>query len=221
MVQQRSWESYQSFALHGGLDRFTKIFARYELFKKAIDIPGDIVEGGVYRGAGVLYWAKLIQIFNPLSIRRVIGFDTFEGFPKTAKLDYDRETGAMLTQQDSYFKEVSPDGIMQIAASLDLDHRIELVKGDARNTIKDYVRGNPGFRIALLNLDFDTGDATAAALEQLYSLVVPRGVIVFDEYAIRGWGESEAVDKFFEDKHVVYESLSWTLTPTAYILKEA
>jgi peroxiredoxin len=51
-------------------------------------------------------------------------------------------------------------------------------------------------------------------------LVVPNGIIVFDEYAVHQWGESKAVDEFFKDKNVVLKSLPWTFSPTAYLKKE-
>ena len=219
MPRQKSWDSYNDFLLHGTLDRFTKILARYELFKRIVDIPGDVVECGVFKGTGVLYWAKLIQIFNPLSIRQVVGFDTFEGFPEETTSEHDKKSGEEFIQESSY-SGVSRDDIMAVAASLDLGHKIELMEGDATFTIEDYVRKNPGFRIALLNLDFDVYAPTAAALEWLYPLVVPGGVISFDEYASKGWGESDAVDEFFGDKNVVYHSIPWALSPTAYVVKE-
>ncbi len=218
MSQHSSWDSYNDFLLRGTLDRFTKILARYELFKKVVDKPGDIVEAGVFKGTGVLYWAKLLQIFNPLSNRRVVGFDTFSGYPETTSCEHDKQTGEMFIR-DSNYTGVSPKEIMEIATLLGLDHRIELVEGDATVTIHDYVKKNPGFRVALLNLDFDIYDPTAAALEHLYSLVVPRGVVAFDEYALRGWGESDAADEFFRGKNVVYESIPWALSPAAFIVK--
>lgn len=218
-MPQNSWDSYNDFLLRGSLDRFTKILARYELFKMVMEIPGDIVEGGVFKGTGVLYWAKLIQVFNPLSVRKVVGFDTFEGYPETTKHEYDKKAGEQFIQSAMY-TEVSPDEIMEIAKQLHIDHRVELVKGDASITIKDYVESNPGFRVALLNLDFDIYDPTAIALEYMYPRVVPGGVIVFDEYAVRQWGESDAADEFFKDKQVVYHSIPWALTPTAFVVKK-
>ena len=79
-LEQISWDSYNQLLLYGEPGRLSKIFARYELYKKTIDLPGDIVEGGVFKGSGVLFWAKLIAIFNSSSARKVVGFDTFEGF---------------------------------------------------------------------------------------------------------------------------------------------
>jgi len=217
-MSQNSWDSYNDFLLRGSLDRFTKILARYELFKMVMEIPGDIVEGGVFKGTGILYWAKLIQVFNPLSIRKVVGFDTFEGYPETTKHEYDKKAGVQFILSARY-TEVPPDEIMEIAKQLHLDHRVEVVKGDATITIKDYVESNPGFRVALLNLDFDINDPTAAALEHLYPRIVPGGVIVLDEYAARPWGESDATDEFFKDKQVVYHSIPWALSPTAFVVK--
>jgi len=133
MSEQESWDSYNELLLKGTLDRFTKLFARYELFKRVIDMPGDIVEGGVFKGAGVLFWAKLIQIFNPLSVRKVIGFDTFEGYPESTTKQYDRSSGARFIEMSNY-QPTSPESILDIASSLGLENRIELVKGDALKT---------------------------------------------------------------------------------------
>lgn len=219
MSEQESWDSYNEFLLRGTLNRFTKMFARYELFKRVIDIPGDIVEGGVFKGTGVLFWAKLIQIFNPLSARKVIGFDTFEGLPESTSSPYDRSSGAQFIATSNY-QPVSPESILDIASNLGLAHRIELVKGDACVTIKQYVEERPGFRVALLNLDFDTYEPTAVALQYFVPRVVSKGIVALDEYAEHKWGESDAVDEFIRGKRIVLNSFPWALSPTAYFQKE-
>ena len=58
----------------------SKLFARYEIFKMVLNLPGDIVDCGVYRGASLFSWGNLIEIFAPHSQKVVIGFDTFSGF---------------------------------------------------------------------------------------------------------------------------------------------
>jgi len=215
-----SWASFNDFLLNGEIDRFTKLLARYELFQRVVNLPGDIVEGGVFKGTGVLYWARLIQVFNPLSARRVVGFDTFHGYPRSTSRDHDKETGEHFLTESKY-TEGSPDEIYKRASSLGLSQRVELIQGDSTKTIREYARANPGFRIAILNLDFDIYEPTAIALEEFYPLVVPGGVIILDEYASRGWGESEAADAFFKDKHVTYKSIPWALSPTAFVCKVA
>ena len=71
-----------------------------------------------------------------------------------------------------------------------------------------------------MNLDFDTFDPTAAALKYFYPLVIPNGVIVFDEYAAGEWGESNAVDRYFRGKNLVFRSFPWALSPGAYVVKK-
>ena len=46
------------------------------------------------------------------------------------------------------------------------------------------------------------------------------GVIAFDEYALQGHGESDAVDEFFKDKKIKLKSFSWANSPTAYTVIE-
>jgi hypothetical protein len=220
MNSSGTWDAYNDLLLRGPLDRFTKMWARYELFKHVIDLPGDIVEGGVFKGAGLLYWAKLIQVFNPLSRRRVVGFDTFAGYPKSTSHEYDRVKGAEFLKASNY-EGASPEAIMAIAREVGLESRVEIIKGDAGTTMEQYVQKNPGFRVALMNLDFDTYDPTAAALKHFYPLVIPNGVIVFDEYAAREWGESNAVDEYFKGKNLTFRSIPWALSPGAYVVKKA
>jgi hypothetical protein len=210
--------------LGGSLDRFTKLLARYELFKLVLDLPGDIVEGGVLKGTGLLYWARLLKIYSPLSKRKIVGFDTFEGYPAdTATYEHDQATGRAFKEiQVTDAEDVSMRQIMEAAEDLGLAGIVELVKGDATVTIEQYVKDNPGFRVALLDLDFVLYDPTMAALEHLYPLVVPGGVIIFDEYAGRGWGESDAVDQFFRAKgeSLQLQTFPWAMSPTAYMIKK-
>lgn len=217
MNQEKMWQAYNDLMLYGSLDRFTKILARYELFKLAVEVPGDIVECGVFKGTGLLYWAKLLEIFVPNSDRRVIGFDTFSGFIGTTSNETKR-TDDLLAQ--SNYEAPTTEQIMKIANKCSLAHRIELIEGDACETIPKYVECNRGFRVAMLNLDFDIYAPTQVALRSLFPLVVPNGVVIFDEYAKHGFGESDAVDEYFAHSNIQYETISWALSPTAYLVKE-
>ncbi|MBI3159823.1 MAG: class I SAM-dependent methyltransferase [Chloroflexi bacterium] len=211
---------YNEFVLKASPDRITKLLARYELYRRILDVPGDIVEGGVMKGAGVLFWAKLVEVFNPLSKRKVVGFDTFAGYPDDVTFAHDQEKARAFTaEQVREGDDVSAEAILAIAAEQGLAGRIELVKGDVRETLPDYIHEHPGFRIALLNLDFVLYDPTRAALEHLYPLVVPGGIVAFDEYATRGNGESDAVDEFFKGQDIRLHSIPWALSPTAYLIK--
>lgn len=220
MQEQDRWELYNQFSLWGDFDRFTKMLARYELFKLIVDKPGDIVEGGVLKGAGLLYWAKLIEIFNPQSRRKVVGFDTFEGYPGGSGKRHDQNIAKSFRQvQIQEEQGVSANTIMEIAVAQGLEHRVELVKGNALTSVKTYVEENPGFRVALLNLDFVLYEPTLAALQQLYPLMIRGGVVALDEYAVSGLGESDAVDEVL-GKRVKMQAFTWAKSPTAYFVND-
>src|SRR6202000_2196869 len=74
----------------------SKLLARYELYKMISDLPGDIVECGVYRGASLFQWANFIELFAPHSQKTVIGFDTFKGFSRILSYDPDRQSVSKL-----------------------------------------------------------------------------------------------------------------------------
>jgi hypothetical protein len=220
MQEQQRWDIYNQFSLWGDLDRYTKMLARYELFKLIADKPGDIVEGGVLKGSGLLYWAKLIEIFNPQSRRKVIGFDTFEGYPEDTNKSHDQKTAKDFKKiqiQDG--SQVAIETILEIAKQQGLEHRIELVKGKAQDTMPEYVKKYPGFRIALLNLDFVLYEPTTAALSHLYPVVISGGIVALDEYGVAKAGESEAVDQFLSGKRIDMKAFPWAKSPTAWFTK--
>jgi hypothetical protein len=219
MNNEASWDSFNGFLLNGATDRFAKILSRYELFQRAAGVPGDIVECGVFKGTGVLFWAKLLQIFHPLSLRKVVGFDTFGEFPATSAVD--RQFAAELCAEAGY-EGADPEVLMEIAAQCGVRHRVELIRGDATVSMARYVEANPGFRVALLNLDFDTYAPTRAALDALYNSVVPGGVVICDEYGLTGCSESDAVDDFLRERGLAavrLRSIRWNLSPMAWFVK--
>ena len=77
--------NFEKYVRRQALARF---LARYELFKLTKNVKGSIVECGVHYGGGLMAWAKLSSILEPYAIhRKVIGFDTFEGFPNVSDED--------------------------------------------------------------------------------------------------------------------------------------
>jgi len=220
MAKKENWRVYDEFLMVGALDRYTKLWARYELFKMVMDIPGDIVECGVLNGGGLFYWARMLKAFNNQAQRKVVGFDTFAGYPDSMKGNHDKKASRAFLKESQY-KGLSAEKIMKAAARIEIDRYIELVPGDATCTIKEYVRKNPGFRAALINLDFDIYEPTRVALETLYPLLMPGGVVVFDEYAVHRWEESNAADDFFKDKKIILRTFPWAFSPTAYIIKQS
>jgi hypothetical protein len=72
------WRNFQIYTRRVFLKRF---LAHYELYQRVVDLPGDIVELGVYRGASLMAWANFLEIRNMGDRhKKVVGFDNFKGF---------------------------------------------------------------------------------------------------------------------------------------------
>ncbi len=208
--------AYDTFLANTGPDRLQKILARSELFRMTLDIPGDIVECGVFKGSGLYTWAKLMCLFKPNNEFRIIGFDFF---------GTDRETSFKHQVDADCLKEhelewASPDTIRSNCAEWGFNN-LELITGNVIETTKQFSKDRLGARLSLLYLDVDNYEGTLACLENLYDLVSLGGVIAFDEYALEGYGESNAVDEFFLGKNIKLKSIPWANTPTAYAIKES
>src|SRR5260221_712974 len=76
-----SIEKLENFAKYVPRQSLARLLARYEIFKLIHEVQGSIVECGVMFGGGLMAFANLSVILEPYNFqRRVIGFDTFEGF---------------------------------------------------------------------------------------------------------------------------------------------
>ncbi len=224
-VSQR--DMLENFSLFLRRVNFAKYLAHIEIFQKTLNLPGCIVECGVFKGASLLTFTKLIEILCPGdSLKRVVGFDTFEGFPSLNEKDGAPDERRGKVQGGWNSKDFLPFleqiiDITQRDSMIPRFKRVELVKGDACKTVPAYVKKNPGLRVALLHLDMDIYEPTMAALEHLYPLVVPGGVVLLDEYGMDGFpGESKAFDEYFGDHRPVLTKFPYISTPGGYFIKQ-
>ena len=178
-------------------DIATFIF-KYEIFKKILHVHGSIVECGVAFGGGLMTFAQLSAIFEPVNYtRKIIGFDTFEGFPgltekDLADVDSQAHAGGMAVQSYQELQEC----VSLYDQNRFLGHlpKVELIKGDILTTLPEYLKQNPHTVVSLLYLDLDLYEPTKAALEHLLPRMPKGSVIVFDEVAHPDWpGETLAV----------------------------
>ena len=92
-----------------------------------------------------------------------------------------------------------------------------------QDAIPKLISERPGMRIALLHLDLDLYEPTYFALEMLWDLVLPGGLIVFDEFALPPWeGEAKAWEDFARNKGLkdyVITKEPGSLTPNGFLVK--
>ncbi|NLW92054.1 MAG: class I SAM-dependent methyltransferase [Syntrophomonadaceae bacterium] len=162
----------------------THFLCRYEIYKKILNVNGVIIECGVLNGAGLFTWAQLSNIFEPVNYnRRIIGFDTFEGFPSVSENDVN-------TEKNPGVGDLHGDSIENILVSVEkhnlerlLSHipTIELVKGDFNLTGEPFLERNKQLLISMLYLDFDLYEPTKKALEVFFPRMAKGSIICFDE----------------------------------------
>jgi hypothetical protein len=194
----------------------SQMLTRIELFKLISDVQGSIVECGVHRANSLFLYYHLSSIFEPYAFtRKIIGFDTFEGFPSISTL-YPDEVIVGHMRDTNYESILEWINIQDSNRPLGHIEKLELVQGDALVKIDEYLNLNPHLIIALLYLDFDIYEPTKVALEKLFPLIPKGGVIGFDELNQKKWkGETIAfkevlgthnfkLKKFSFDPHVTY-----------------
>lgn len=177
--------------------------AKHEIFKKIINVHGHIIECGVFLGGGLMTWAQLSAIYEPYNhTRRIVGFDTFEGFPHIDEKDKSKEEyphktkGGLSVISAKRILDDLQECIRLYDINRPLGHipRIELIKGDATKTIPQYVEKNKHLVVALLYLDFDLYEPTKVALQHFLPRMPKGSVIGFDELNQPYWpGETLAV----------------------------
>ncbi len=204
-----------------------RFLAHHKLFSMVENIPGDICELGVFRGAGLFTWANFLESYAIGDRTKIVyGFDNWSGFEDFSEKDAstDNTIGKEIGGFDGkiYYEElVDAIDIFDSDRFVPQKPRIKLIPGDINKTAPDFVKNNPGVRFSLIHFDCDLYEPTLSALKAFWPVLSKGGVMVFDEYAIHDWpGETAAVDEFFNDKDVEIKTFNWTNIPGAYLVKK-
>lgn len=216
------FDSFHEFLFSTDTKVLGKLIARTLLVEQTKDIPGDIVECGIFKGSGMVSFLKIKKWLAPNALKKVIGFDFLdtESLIKSLSGNDQMRMKELFEERDYTHDSSAEEMIKKTIEGSGFSHAdYELVKGDIAESAKKFTEERPGFKISLLYLDLDLADPTYAALEHLWSRVTKGGIVAFDEYAYHQWSESQGVDKFFEDKDVAIKTLNF-MCPTAYIVKK-
>lgn len=191
-----------------------RFLCRYEIFKRQLHIKGSIVECGVHHGGGAMTWAQISATLEPYNYhRQIIGFDTFQGFPAVADQDGAGENARVGAFREGYdtYAELS-HAIAEFDGNRFISHKrkVELVKGDANQTIPAYLGENRHLLISLLYLDFDIYEPTVTALTYLLPRIPKGGIVAFDEVNNADWpGETLALLERLELRYHRLECLEF------------
>ncbi|OSA91409.1 UNVERIFIED_ORG: crotonobetainyl-CoA--carnitine CoA-transferase [Clostridium botulinum] len=217
-------EVLQNLGLYINRQSLSRILFMNDLYKKIVDVHGIAIEFGVRWGQNLALFESFRGIYEPYNYnRKIVGFDTFEGFKSLDKndgqLDIIREGAYSVTENyEEYLEKIlqyqeSENPISNIK-------KYEIVKGDATKTIHTYLNDNPETIIALAYFDFDIYKPTKECLVAIKPYLTKGSVIGFDELNYHKFpGETIAFKEVFGlDKYKIRRS---NISPLqAYIVIE-
>lgn len=141
------------------------------------DIPGDLVECGVWRGGACILMRAVLAAYGD-ETRNVWLADSFEGLPPGDGENFKADKGVRLDR----FAFVLAVPEAEVRANFEryglLDERVRFLPGWFKDTLHDA----PIDRIAVLRLDGDLYESTIQALDGLYPRLSPGGFCIIDDY---------------------------------------
>lgn len=186
------WDVENSFYLKSDISRLKKAVCHYEIFKKTLDVPGKIIECGVFKGISLIRFLTFRDLLKK-NDKKVVGFDAFGKFPKQKNEEdnlfakkHDKKTGF------GFSKKI----LKQILKKKKFKN-FQLIKGNIEETIPRFLKTNKNLKISFLHLDLDVFKPTEFALNQLFKKVSKKGLILIDDYGQVN-GATKATLKFLK-----------------------
>jgi Macrocin-O-methyltransferase (TylF) len=195
-----------------------------DLYRQIVEVPGVVLEFGVRWGRDLVLFQALRGILEPYNYsRRIVGFDTFEGFPSVDARDGDSEHAAV----GAY--DVTEGYEDYLGAVLDYHEREsplahirkhELVKGDVTETLEDYLAGHPETIASLVYFDLDLYQPTRECLDRLRGRLTKGSIVAFDELCCPDFpGETTALEDVLGISNVRLRRSPMTPFPSYFVVE--
>ena len=166
---------------------FSHLIFLNDLYKKIINVHGNIYEFGTRWGRNLSIFTLLRGVYEPYNYtRKIVGFDTFSGFLKESLNLKDGRHQTIKKGSYSVTKNYEDylEKILNLKNSeLPIDHikKFDIVKGDAVKKAKSYLKTNQHDIVAFAYFDLDLYSPT----KELIKLIMPRtvggSILLFDE----------------------------------------
>lgn len=178
-------ETLNNLGLFINRKNLSRIIFMHNMYQKILDVNGIVMEFGVRWGQNLSLFQNFRGMYEPFNhTRKIVGFDTFKGFPSVDAKDGNSEVAAVgsysvtdkyeeyLSQILDYHEKESPISHLK---------KYELVKGDATKSLEDYLKKHPETIVALAYFDFDIYEPTKRCLELIKTRLGKGSIIGFDE----------------------------------------
>lgn len=169
--------------LYSSRMQLSRLLLMERLYRSIVPVHGVVMEFGVRWGQNMALFANLRGMYEPYNYnRKIVGFDTFDGFPSVHEKDGETAGAGDYAVSHDYASYLS--GLLeQHEADSPIAHKrkFELVVGNATETIHDYLERQPETVVALAYFDFDIYEPTKACLQAILPRVTKGSVLAFDE----------------------------------------
>lgn len=156
------------------------------IYKQILDVHGIVIEFGTRWGQNMSLFSALRGIYEPFNRhRKIVGFDTFSGFPDVGEKDSKNcsimKKGGLacsdnyaeyLTKVIEFQEKDNPMGHIK---------KFEVIEGNAIVELENYLKKYPETIIALAYFDFDIYMPTKKCLENIKNHIVKGSILAFDE----------------------------------------
>jgi hypothetical protein len=180
----------------------SRIMFMHEMYQKIIDVHGVIIEFGTRWGQNLALFESFRGMYEPYNYnRKIIGFDSFEGFPSVHAKDGQHNIIKMGSYSVTKGYEDYLDSILsyhETESPTSHIKKFQLIKGDAIKETQIYLEKNPHTIIALAYFDFDLYEPTKKCLELIKPYITKGTIIGFDELNLSSFpGETQALKEVF------------------------
>jgi hypothetical protein len=197
-----------------------RVLLMHELYRRILDVHGVILLFGVRWGRDLAILQALRSMLEPgNATRRIIGFDTFEGFASVSGLDGEARAGdyGVAAGHAELLEELMED---RDAEEGNPYPRREIVQGDATRTLPQWLASHPETVVAMAYFDMDLYEPTRACLQALGPYVTKGSVVGFDEVAHPGWpGETVALREVHGLDRVRLQRTRFAGTPSFFVVE--
>jgi hypothetical protein len=153
------------------------------LYRQILEVQGIVIEFGCRWGQNLALFSAMRGIYEPFNrLRKIVGFDTFEGFHRVCDKDGGKMAPGMYSVTPGYERYLEKIIALQEQES-PLAHlkKYEIVKGDAGVCVRDYFERNPETIVSLAYFDLDLYEPTRDCLLAIKDRLTPGSILGFDE----------------------------------------
>jgi hypothetical protein len=209
------WSAIDHWPLYCGVGNLARFLAISDIFRSTLHVPGHVAEFGSWRGANLMFLAKMLRIYDPNGSKEVFCFDTFEGLTNFAPEDSS-------AKEHKNFYAGNYEELCAIIKLYEMENEIRINRGLIEDTLPKLLEQNQALSFSFAYIDTDLYLSTQTILKELHPRLGVGGVFVLDEWNHDLYpGEGQAANEFLREygDHYRAEQVVGARQPTLVLRK--